>query len=619
MQATYESHQFYSPVTNWKSKNKNRRRQQILAESNQQKKTQLNGTKISKFPQNSGYSEKSVLRPTTPVTSRSTNDDLELPKRSQSLNKKLPIQNISPAATSKPITIPTSQKKITSSGSDFSSDQSMVTDLGLSSFSYGNHSMIVSTPNSKPDSTNASFMLRKNPSMGSIPKRIESSFNDLSKNKNTKVKVNLPRINTSNLSNISNSLDSCTLVDSAHTEFCPSSFNNSRKSLHSPKMAVNNTVADLSSGNITLVNISSSMNSSHDMIDHESSIATLVQSPTASDASFFSMSSDQLFRLLPKKIIRAIDSYTAQNKTTEISYKKGDFFFVISENDSYYFVTNPSTKQSGYVSKYSFEQVDHFSKSNVIKNNRKILSPVETKECPFLVKEQTAINDRIMTACITEDIITRNSQEKFPIEISKIDGTVALLYRSYNDICELHRSLLEYFPEDAGNSRQERILPFLPTLDAIFNHPSKSPREILSTYLQYLTKLPNYIQFSYPFDEFFNLRKDDIHSSIYVCSPLNFFENNKNHYHHRQQGHSTLKVKLIIEDDEKNHQEVSMIRVDPDIGYFDLFDMIEERFNKTFTNIYYQNETGARIKIFGEHDLNLFFNSNNLSYVLWAK
>eukprot|EP00833_Pecoramyces_ruminatium_P013129 jgi/Orpsp1_1/1187161/evm.model.d7180000055863.1 len=618
MQTTYENHQFYSPVTNWKSKNKNRRRQQILSVNTQKKKVIQNEEESPKFP-------KSPNGPKSAEVPKSPNEDLVFPSRSQSLNSKFP-KKISPKATSKPINIPSYKKVPQIAVSD-----SVKTEIGISNNSHRDHSIhksVVTSPNSSNTSfSNTSFTnnhsFKKSGSNAlPIPKRSESSLNPSSmKNKNFRGKnvVNVPKINTANLSNISNSLDSCTLIDSANSE--SSSYLHFRKNVRSPRM---HTPVNPELSNSCHSPALSSNNSN--IIDHESSIATLIQSPTSTDTSFLNMSSDQLFKLLPKKIIKATENYTAQNEATEISYKKGDFFFVVSEDDTYYFVTNPSTKQSGYVSKYSFEQVDNFTKPIKVKGNFN-LSPIaerdlgnddKEKDMSDIDKEQSSINDRVMTACITEDIISRNSQQKFPIEITKIDGTVAVLKRSYNDLCKLHNLLLDFFPEDAGSNDEERILPFLPSLDAIFNHPNKSPRQILNNYLQILTKLPNYIQFSYPFEKFFSLRQDDILSSIYVVSQLNFFEDSRNSRMFNETP-SSIKVKIIAEDEKSGRQEINILRIDPEIEYFDLFDMIEDRFDRTFSNIYYKNENGLKIKIFGDHDLRLFFNSNNLSYVLWAK
>jgi len=600
MHTTYE-HQFNSPATNWKSKSKNRRRQQILAVNTQKKK--VSHEELPKSPE-SPKSPNSLKHADVLKLQR---EELVYPKRSKSLSKK--FRNVSPSATSKPISIPSSNKTT----SQNSIPDSIKTELGISNSNdshSGDRSMhkIMITPQNS--STDLSFKKNVNNSFP-IPKRSDST---LKRNRSMKGKNggNVPKINTSNLSNISQSFESCTLVDSADSE--SSSYLTFRKD----KMAIHNN-ADVSTNSISTGCLSPSLASNaSNILDHESSVATLIQSPTMTDSSYLNMSSDQLFKLLPRKIIKAMDNYMAQNETTEISYKKGDFFFVISEDDAYYFVTNPSTKKSGYVSKYSFEQVDNFTKPIKVKGPFN-LSPIAERDLGKEEdeKEQTSINDRIMTACITEDIIYRNSQYKFTIEITKINGIVAVLKRSYNDICKLHNLLLDFFPEDAGNNEEERILPFLPSLDAIFNHPKKSPRQILNCYLQTLTRLPNYIQFSYPFEKFFKLRQEDILSSIYVVSQLNFFDNSDNDIYGTP---STIKVKIIAEDSKRlNHPDINILRIDPEIEYFDLFDMIEDRFHKTFSNIYYQIESGSRVKIFGDRDLRLFFNSNNLSYVLWAK
>jgi len=258
------------------------------------------------------------------------------------------------------------------------------------------------------------------------------------------------------------------------------------------------------------------------------------------------------------------------------------------------------------VSKFSFEQVDTFHKP---KNN---LSPIAETKDNQLINSQNPLTDRIMTASVTEEIISRNTHNTFPIEVTKIDGTVAVLRRSYNDIYELQNSLLEYFPEDAGTSTKERTLPFLPAFDSIFNHPKKSPRHIINCYLQFLTKLPNYIQFSEPFEKFFTIHKDDILSSIYVVSKLNFFNSEED-----EDEDQLIKVKVIAENKNGEAEKINIIRMSPRTNYNELLDTIKERFNTSFNNIYYPNESNEKIKLFGNEDLKLYFNSNSFSYVLW--
>ncbi|ORX76733.1 hypothetical protein BCR32DRAFT_296054 [Anaeromyces robustus] len=572
MQAVRENHQFYSPVTNWKSKN--RRRQRYLNINTQQKvKTnEIRSPRLSK-------SLNSITTNISPT--KSTPPSLPISPRSHSL--KPDAIKISP---SKPITSDIKKnEKITNN---------IKAEVEPNNTSFSQH--IIET---KKEITSPNLRNKKSSSFGHKKKKSDSSFISLFRSKSCRnLREKVPRINTNN---ISNTFDVSTLVDDPSSSFL--SFG---KNFRSPKLKS----PELSFTSNTTACFSPTLSSTSQVIDGETSFTTLCNSPNQ-EKSFFSMNNDQLFKLLPKKIIRAIDNYSAQNTTTEISYKKGDFFFVISENESYYFVTNPSTKSSGYVSKYSFEQVDNFSKMNKIKS---VLSPIVEKKESILPREKDPLSDRVMTICITEEIFSRNTQSTFPIEISKIDGTVALLNRSYDDICLLHNSLLECFSEYCGSNNKERILPFLPSLDAIFNHPRKSPRQILNNYLHMLIHLPNEIQFSYPFEQFFSIHKDDILSSIYVVPDLQFFATKDV----KDSKHS-IKVKVIAENKNLKKTEINILYVTPNIKYFDLFDAIESKFNALYTNLYYQNEFNEKVKVFGDEDLKLFFNSNNLSYVLWAK
>jgi len=507
----------------------------------------------------------------------------------ESLSFKAPI-GVSPSATSKPIAIPSRNKK----------NKKKVNNIqDIISFTKSN---LFTSPISSPVSSPVSSPKIKFQKISSYdePKTVASSIVSLFKKNNLKEKNG----NSKNKNNLKcNTIDrkkktneSNTPVDNKFTEF--SSFLTLRKSKTKSPELKNNSVATLCVSPTVDTNISQEIESS--------SLLTICTSPKAENLS--NMSNDQLFKLLPKKIIRAIDNYTAF-ANTEISYKKGDFFFVVSENESYYFVTNPSTKTSGYVSKFSFEQVDNFANHNKSKSN---LSPVAEKSDNKLNKNQNPLTDRIMTASVTEEIVSRNTQNTFPIEVTKIDGTVAVLYRSYNDVCQLHKSILECFPEDAGSITKERIIPFLPSHDAIFNHSKKSPRRIINSYLQKLTRLPNYIQFSEPFLKFFNVHKDDILSSIYVVSQLNFFNSED-----EEDDDDMIKVKTIMENDDSEDELINIIRMSPKINLDELFDTLEDKLDTTLSNIYYQNENNEKVKIFGDKDLKLYFNSNSFSYVLW--
>jgi len=591
-----QEHQFSSPVTNWKSKN--RRKQHYIGISNNTENNLQNSNNIKKNDpiklQHSNSVEKNDLKKSSSTKSvKKHQNPRKIPVRNQSFNCSA-IKNISPTATSDPIAIPSDNKKV-----KFVEDAEK------------GHTLANSAPNRSFSmiSTSEHTHRRANSSFDGIFKSnsLKESSIFIKNNKNS-----IPKINTSNLTKIlENKMNTLDPFVDGNDSFSGIHSKISPLRVKSHEFSCSSASTLCQSPTITSANLSQTTATLSQEIE-SSSYTTLYNNSLDNDCSkFLSMSNDQLFKLLPKKIIKAIDNYTAHS-TTEISYRKGDFFFVISENESYYFVTNPSTKSSGYVSKFSFQQVDKFGKSSKPFNADSGLSPIVEKVDNIISKESDPLTDRVMTANITEDIISRNTQNTFPIEISKIDGTVAVLNRSYNDICQLHNALMECFPEDCGSNTKERILPFLPSHDAIFCHPKKNPRQILSTYLQLLTQLPNKIQFSIPFEQFFSIRKDDILSSIYVVSHLNFFEDENEEV-------KTVKVKVVVENKESDMDEINIVRVSPKISYSNLFKVLEERFKNKFTHLYYCNESNEKVKLFGDHDLMLFFNSNNLSYALYAK
>ncbi|KAJ3074775.1 bud emergence protein 1, partial [Quaeritorhiza haematococci] len=65
-----------------------------------------------------------------------------------------------------------------------------------------------------------------------------------------------------------------------------------------------------------------------------------------------------VFNLPPKKVVRAVADYTAQY-AQELSFKKGDFFYVINDdNYTYYEVINPIARVRGLVPISLFEGLD---------------------------------------------------------------------------------------------------------------------------------------------------------------------------------------------------------------------------------------------------------------------
>ncbi|KAJ1568268.1 bud emergence protein 1, partial [Cladochytrium tenue] len=64
-----------------------------------------------------------------------------------------------------------------------------------------------------------------------------------------------------------------------------------------------------------------------------------------------------LFDQPPTRVVKAICDYRAQS-VMELSFRTGDFFYVVSETDRYFEVTNPLEKKRGHVPKGCVESLD---------------------------------------------------------------------------------------------------------------------------------------------------------------------------------------------------------------------------------------------------------------------
>jgi bud emergence protein 1 len=97
----------------------------------------------------------------------------------------------------------------------------------------------------------------------------------------------------------------------------------------------------------------------HSLSSHRTSLVKSKSPSSLSSSSSSSSSSPIDYALLPKKIIKATLSYTAQSQH-ELSFEKGDFFHVVGrENDHHWFaVNNPLTNVHGLVPVSYFQVVD---------------------------------------------------------------------------------------------------------------------------------------------------------------------------------------------------------------------------------------------------------------------
>jgi bud emergence protein 1 len=64
----------------------------------------------------------------------------------------------------------------------------------------------------------------------------------------------------------------------------------------------------------------------------------------------------------PNKVIKALYDYNAQNPN-ELSFKRGDFFFIVKGDDQYYEAFNPITNSRGVVPVHYFQALEKHEKA----------------------------------------------------------------------------------------------------------------------------------------------------------------------------------------------------------------------------------------------------------------
>ncbi|CAG8546492.1 8834_t:CDS:2 [Funneliformis caledonium] len=99
----------------------------------------------------------------------------------------------------------------------------------------------------------------------------------------------------------------------------------------------------------------------------------------------------------------------------------------------------------------------------------------------------------------------------FVIRVKTITGRFRYLYRVYEDFYEFQIELLNRFPEEAGRTGKQRILPFMPGPLSFVNESITSQRRIdLDAYVKELLCLPRYILLNPLINNLFGLKNDDV-------------------------------------------------------------------------------------------------------------
>ncbi|CAG8546028.1 5245_t:CDS:2 [Funneliformis mosseae] len=99
----------------------------------------------------------------------------------------------------------------------------------------------------------------------------------------------------------------------------------------------------------------------------------------------------------------------------------------------------------------------------------------------------------------------------FVIRVKTITGRFRYLYRVYEDFYEFQIELLNRYPEEAGRTGKQRILPFMPGPLSFVNESITSQRRIdLDAYVKELLCLPRYILLNPLINNLFGLKNDDV-------------------------------------------------------------------------------------------------------------
>ncbi|KAI9365516.1 hypothetical protein DFJ73DRAFT_619593 [Zopfochytrium polystomum] len=222
-----------------------------------------------------------------------------------------------------------------------------------------------------------------------------------------------------------------------------------------------------------------------------------------------------LFNQPPTKVVKAMDSYAARFPN-ELSFERGDFFYVVKETDYYYEVVNPLHKVRGNVPKEFFEGLEKIAQRAATRYqpglpggggayDRGFGQPSDdfgtgssagsfgrqgggpgpqlgmggtprSGPLPPSVTSPTGAGggvgggggggDRALSAVIISMERRDDGRYVFAIAVTYGEYRRSLVYRTHDDFWQLQVSLLSHFPSEAGRSTgglpTPRRIPFMP-------------------------------------------------------------------------------------------------------------------------------------------------------------
>ncbi|CAG8432802.1 11482_t:CDS:1 [Diversispora eburnea] len=156
-----------------------------------------------------------------------------------------------------------------------------------------------------------------------------------------------------------------------------------------------------------------------------------------------------------------------------------------------------------------------FTKRNSDASNTLPTSPTDLEESDL------SSQDNEIIAASVDSFHFEEERYWFLIRAELASGCFRLLYRLYEDFYEFQIALLNKFPEEAGRTGKQRILPFMPgPLSYVNDMITAQRRADLDIYVKELLSLPPYILQDSILQQLFALRDGDVETPTDPRQPI---------------------------------------------------------------------------------------------------
>jgi hypothetical protein len=349
---------------------------------------------------------------------------------------------------------------------------------------------------------------------------------------------------------------------------------------------------------------------------------------------------ERIFKIPPKKVIKTNQTYKAQY-SQEISFKKGDFFYVIDEDNLYYYIINPAEKISGLVPKIFCDALDksvkrktqyadytynslNRGKYRAEYNNNPQKDKFDSNGNKYTINNSDVPKKDAFSAKVVHCGPVENDRFLITIEVTYPSLNKKLIIkRLYDDFFAMQSILLKLFPKEAGRvERYERIIPFVPPAPnkVMSNFNNKNHigkyREELNSYIKEITRMPYRIQSSFPVKRFFVLRADDTETELSLSrsESVDSYDDGDDFLDLLSDYEETyLPLKIVFE-----HRPYRM-EISDKITFDQLWIKIEDYLDLDIVDVYFKDEEGYEIPLLNDIDLGNFIRTRKYHLLLYVE